>query len=52
MRKQTDKDFFGVEDGALQAPDQEKISTEDLKGLRGIYEEKHVFSSNFSSCSL
>jgi hypothetical protein len=40
MRKQTDKDFFGVEDGALQAPDQEKISTEDLKGLRGIYEEK------------
>jgi len=40
MRKQTDKDFFGVEDGALQAPDQEKISTEDLKGLRGLYEEK------------
>ena len=40
MRKQTNKDFFGVEDGALQAPDQEKISTEDLKGLRGLYEEK------------
>ena len=40
MRKQTDKDFFGVEDGALQAPDQEKISTEDLKGLRGLYEER------------
>ena len=40
MRKQTDKDFFGVEDGALQAPDQEKISTEDLKGLRGLLEEK------------
>ena len=40
MRKQTDKDFFGVEDGALQAPDQEKISAEDLEGLRGLYEEK------------
>ena len=40
MRKQTNKDFFGVEDKALQAPDQEKISTEDLKGLRGLYEEK------------
>ena len=40
MRKQTNKKFFGVEDGALQAPDQEKISTEDLKGLRGLYEEK------------
>ena len=40
MRKQTNNDFFGVEDGALQAPDQEKISTEDLKGLRGLYEEK------------
>ena len=40
MRKQTDKDFFGVEDGALQAPDQEKISSEDLEGLRGLYEER------------
>lgn len=40
MRKQTNKKFFGVEDGALQAPDQEKISTEDLEGLRGLYEEK------------
>ena len=40
MRKQTDKDFFGVEDGSLQAPDQERISAEDLKGLRGLYEEK------------
>jgi hypothetical protein len=40
MRKQTNKDFFGVEDGALQAPDQEKISTEDLEGLRGLYKEK------------
>ena len=40
MRKQTDKVFFRVEDGALQAPDQEKISTEDLKGLRGLYEER------------
>lgn len=40
MRKQTDKNSFGVEEAALQAPDQERISTEDLEGLRGVYEEQ------------
>ena len=33
MRKQTDKEF-AVEDAALQAPDQEKITTDELEGLR------------------
>ncbi|MGB1971111.1 MAG: hypothetical protein ACPHSE_01325 [Flavobacteriaceae bacterium] len=38
MRNQTDATSFGVEDGALQAPDQEKISPDDLEGLRQQYE--------------
>jgi len=38
MRQQTDLLSFGVEDGALQAPDQEKISPEDLEGLRQQYD--------------
>lgn len=37
MRKQTDKKAFNVEDAALQAPDQEKITAEDLEGLREEY---------------
>lgn len=37
MRQQTDKAAFNVEDAALQAPDQEKISKEDLEGLREEY---------------
>ena len=38
MRQQTDKKEFNIEDGALQAPDQETISSEDLEGLRLEYE--------------
>lgn len=38
MRQQTDLLSFGVEDASLQAPDQEKISPEDLEGLRQQYE--------------
>ena len=38
MRNQTNKDVFTVEDVALQAPDQETISTEDIDGLRQVYE--------------
>lgn len=38
MRKQTDKKEFSVEDAALQAPDQEKITTDELEGLRQQYE--------------
>ena len=38
MRKQTDKKEFAVEDAALQAPDQEKITTDELEGLRQQYE--------------
>lgn len=37
MRKQTDKKAFNVEDAALQAPDQEEITAEDLEGLREEY---------------
>ena len=37
MRQQTDKAAFNVEDAALQAPDQEKITKEDLEGLREEY---------------
>lgn len=37
MRQQTDKEAFNVEDAALQAPDQEKITKEDLEGLREEY---------------
>jgi len=37
MRQQTDKKVFNVEDAALQAPDQEKITKEDLEGLREEY---------------
>lgn len=38
MREQTNKDYFLVEDAALQAADQEKISPEDLEGLRQQYD--------------
>ena len=38
MRRQTDKKDFSVEEAALQAPDQEKISPEDLEGLRQQYD--------------
>ena len=38
MRQQTDKKEFNIEDAALQAPDQETISAEDLEGLRLEYE--------------
>ena len=38
MRIQTDKKEFAVEDAALQAPDQEKITTDELEGLRQQYE--------------
>ena len=38
MREQTDKKAFNVDDIALQAPDQEKLSAEDLEGLRQEYE--------------
>lgn len=38
MREQTDKIYFKPEDAALQAPDQETISPEDLEGLRQQYE--------------
>ncbi len=38
MRNQTNKQAFNVEDIALQAPDQETISTEEIEGLRQVYE--------------
>lgn len=38
MREQTDKIYFKPVDAALQAPDQETISPEDLEGLRQQYE--------------
>ena len=38
MRRQTDKKDFSVEEAALQAPDQEKISPQDLEGLRQQYD--------------
>ena len=38
MRNQTNKNFFNVEDIALQAPDQETISSEEIDGLRQVYE--------------
>lgn len=38
MRRQTDQKDFGVQEAALQAPDQEKISPEDLEGLRQKYD--------------
>ncbi len=38
MRQQTNKKEFNIEDAALQAPDQETISSEDLEGLRLEYE--------------
>lgn len=38
MREQTDKIYFKTEDAMLQAPDQEKISPEDLEGLRQLYD--------------
>ena len=38
MRRQTDQKDFGIEEAALQAPDQEKISPEDLEGLRQKYD--------------
>ena len=38
MREQTDKIYFKTEDAMLQAPDQEKLSPEDLEGLRQLYD--------------
>ena len=38
MREQTDKKEFLVEDAALQAPDQEKLTADELEGLRQQYE--------------
>lgn len=38
MREQTNKIYFKAEDAAMQAPDQETISPEDLEGLRQQYE--------------
>ena len=38
MREQTDKKEFLVDDAALQAPDQEKLTTDELEGLRQQYE--------------
>ena len=38
MREQTNKIYFKPEDAMLQAPDQEKISSEDLEGLRQQYD--------------
>ncbi len=34
MRKQTEQDSFGVEDIALQAPDQEELSVEEVEKFR------------------
>ena len=42
MRKQTQKASFSVEDGALQASDQELIRSEDLQELREVYDEKEL----------
>ena len=41
MRKQTDKANFAVDDVALQAPDQEQISSEDLNELRAEFDLKN-----------
>ncbi len=38
MRNQTNKEAFTVEDIALQAPDQETISSDDIEGLRQAYD--------------
>ena len=40
MRQQTDKKAFNIDDVALQAPDQETLSAEDLEGLRQEYDLK------------
>ena len=42
MRKQTQKASFSVEDGALQASDQDLIRSEDLQELREVYDEKEL----------
>ena len=38
-RKQTEKESFGIEDIAIQASDQEKITTEEITLLRQEYKE-------------
>lgn len=38
MREQTDKKDFSVDDVALQAPDQERLSTDELEEFRQQYE--------------
>ena len=38
-RKQTDKESFGIDDIAIQASDQEKITTEEITLLRQEYKE-------------
>ena len=38
-RKQTDQESFGIEDIAIQASDQQKITTEEIKILREEYKK-------------
>ena len=40
MRKQTQKATFSVNDGSIQAPDQERIGGSDLEELRLEYDKK------------
>ena len=40
MRKQTQNASFSIEDGALQASDQQKIGNEDLNELRQQYDKR------------
>ena len=42
IRKQTRKATFSVNDGSIQAPDQEKIGGNDLDELRNEYDKKEL----------
>ena len=42
IRKQTKKATFSVNDGSIQAPDQEKIGGNDLDELRNQYDKKEL----------
>lgn len=42
IRKQTKKATFSVNDGSMQAPDQERIGGNDLDELRNEYDEKEL----------
>ena len=42
IRKQTKKATFSVNDGSIQAPDQEKIGGNDLDELRNEYDKKEL----------